>query len=377
MSKTIRWVACILVMAVASSAFAAGPEQYLGFDLDLLAKALAHWTTFKSQYGEKEGNARFAAWLAERGQTRENYDAAWNLWWRRWKADPTGESEAHFHTLNSKYVNELNFADKPSQAQEKRGGVTLDDYARISVALSRPPLANDAAAIEKRLKEAGVPGGRKQWDEINAAWGAEFKADNTFTLTQQFSALYQKYAGPEFERQMEAATAKTLAEHNAMPPPPAPERPTPPTIESALARLSASEPRERWSGAREVLRLCDLWAGPGRRDPKDARAAHCSAAALRTTALPQVLDAIDHHGDDTLSYATNGLDFLADLGLKDPAVKAALERALERDRKRLADLEAQFAPIQDQAVPERMLLRPKLDGYQAAVRDIESALASW
>ncbi len=375
----MRCLASLVVLGLVMAAIpaAAAEESFVGFDLDLLAKSLAHWTTFKSQYGEKEGNARFAAWLVDRGQTRENYDAAWNLWWKRWKADPTGELEARFHTLNSQYVNELNFADTPSRAQEKRAGVTLDDYARISVALSRPPVPNDAAAIEKRLRDAGVAGGRKQWDEMNAAWGAAFREDTNFTLRQQFSELYAKHAGPEHEREFEAKTAKILAEHNRNPSPPPSTPRQPPTIESALARLAASEPRERWSGAREVLRLCDLWAGPGRRDAKDVRAAHCSAAALRTTALPQVIDALDHHDDDTLSYATNSLDFLADLGLKDAAVKSAIERALERDRKRLAQLEAEFAPIQDRAVPERMLLRPKLDGYQGAVRDLEQALADW
>ena len=102
--------ACAALLTVAALPVAA-QDAYLGFDLDLLAKALANWTTFKTQYGEKEGNARFEAWLEERGQTRENYDAAWNLWWQRWKSDPTGKLQARFHTLNSQYVNELNFAE--------------------------------------------------------------------------------------------------------------------------------------------------------------------------------------------------------------------------------------------------------------------------
>lgn len=371
-------VAAALVVAAlgASVAPAAAPESYRGFDIDLLAKALAHWTTFKTRYGEKDGNARFAAWLAERGQTKANYDAAWNLWWQRWKDDPTGELEARFHTLNSQYVTELNFADAPSRAQELHGGVTLDEYARLSVLLSRPP-TTDTAESDRRLKANGLPRGLAQWNEINSAWGAAMKADPTFALVQEFSALYQKHAGPEFEREFEAKTAKILAENNRTPPPPSTAPPAPPGIESALARLSAGEAGDRWSAAREVLRLCDLWAGPGRRDPKDARAAHCAPAALRTTALPQVIDAVEHHGDDTLQAATNMLDFLADLGLKDAAVRSALERALARDRARLAELEATFATIQDKAVPERMLLRPKLDGYRHTVAELERALADW
>jgi len=58
-------------------------------------------------------------------------------------------------------------------------------------------------------------------------------------------------------------------------------------------------------------------------------------------------------------------------------VKSALERALTRDRERLEALQAEFRQIQDQAVPERIPLRTKLDDYQALVRDLERAIASW
>lgn len=377
MARRLVWtVALALTVGLALVPAARAAESYFGFDLDLLAKSFAYLTTYRTQYGEAEGNLRFAQWLAEQGKNREGFDAAYDAWWKHWKADPTGESEARFHTLNSRYVNEMNFGDVPSKAQETRGGVTLDEYARVSVALSQPP-ANDPAEIEKRLKAAGVKGGMAQWNKVNEAWGAAMKADTTFALVQQYAALYQKYAGPEFAAAQEARTAQILAEHNREPEPPRQSPPPPPGIESALARLGAAEPRERWSAAREVLRLCDLWAGPARRDPKDARAAHCTAAALRSTALPQLTDALDHHGDDTIEFAANGLDFLADLGLKDGTIKSAVERALQRDRERLAKLEADFAPIQDKAVPERMFLRPKIDGYRAAVRDLESALRTW
>jgi hypothetical protein len=37
-------------------------------------------------------------------------------------------------------------------------------------------------------------------------------------------------------------------------------------------------------------------------------------------------------------------------------------------------LQAQFAPIQNKAVPERIALRSKIDGSEAAVRQLEQAL---
>jgi hypothetical protein len=90
------------------------------------------------------------------------------------------------------------------------------------------------------------------------------------------------------------------------------------------------------------------------------------ARRLVTVALAVVLGLVPA-ASAAESYFGFDLDLLAN----------AVERALQRDRDRLAELEAEFAPIQDKAVPERMLLRPKLDGYRAAVRDLEAELRSW
>ena len=144
-----------------------------------------------------------------------------------------------------------------------------------------------------------------------------------------------------------------------------------------MPKLGAADPVTRWSAARQIALQCSLWSGPGRKSAGDPRASSCSPKVLRERLLPVILDAIDHHGDDTIEYGTNMLDFLGDLGLKDASVRGAVERALKRDQERLAALEAAFAPIQDKAVPERIFLRAKIDGYQAAVRDLKAALASW
>ncbi len=366
----------LVPMLVAPALAQAAPESYRGFDVDLLAKSFADLTTYRTQYGEQEGRVRFDRWLQGIGQSRSNFDAAYDLWWKRWKADPTGQLEARFHLLNGKYVQEMNFADVPRHDQEAREGVTLDRYARISVALSRPP-QTDPAGIDRVLRANGFSGGQAQWQKVNDAWTKAMHDDTSLGLVQQYGALYQKYAGGSFEKEQQDMTARILAEHNRQPPPPPTEPSAPPGIDAALARLSAPTPTERWSAARQVLLQCSLWAGPGGRNAADPRAAACAPAALRTRVLPLVLDALDHHGDDTLNSATGMLDFLGEVGLKDPSVKTALERALARDRARLAELQAQFQPIQDKAVPERITLRSKLDGYQATVRDLEAALRAW
>ncbi len=192
----------------------------------------------------------------------------------------------------------------------------------------------------------------------------------------EYAALYQKYAGPAFEQEQQEQTAPTLQRSNISPPPAQPHT-TPSTVEELMPKLGAAEPATRWAAARQIARLCSLWAGPGRKSASDPRAPYCSPQSLHERLLPVILDAIDHHGDDTVEYGANMLDFLGDLGLKDAKVRSAVERALKRDQDRLAALEAQFAPIQDKAVPERVTLRTKIDGYQAAVRDLKAALADW
>ena len=201
--------------------------------------------------------------------------------------------------------------------------------------------------------------------------------DTSFALVQQYAALYQKYAGPAFEQEQQEKTAAILAKGNAQPPPPPEPHKAPDSMDELMSKLGAADPATRWSTARQIALQCSLWAGPGRKSAGDPRAASCSPKALRERLLPVILDAIDHHGDDTVDYGTNMLDFLGDLGLKDANVKSAVERALKRDQERLAALQAEFAPIQDKAVPQRIFLRTKIDGYQAAVRDLKAALAGW
>jgi hypothetical protein len=362
-----------LVPALAPPPAAAADEKeaYYGFNLDLIAKSFSRLGAFHTQYGDREGDAHFAAWLREIGQTRERFDAAYSAWWARWKADPTGESEARFHTLDSKYSQELHFGDAPRRDQEAHEGVTLDRYAKISVALSRP-----GADTAKVLRQNGI-NSQERWQRINDAWGKAMKEDTSFALVQQYGALFQKYAGPEFAAKQEKQLADTLAAHNREPPPPRTEPPPPPGLEDLAKRLQAPSPKDRWAAAREIARQCSLWAGPGRGNPADPKAHSCAPQVLRERLVPAAIDALDHHDDDTMNYATGMLDFLVDLNLKDAGVRAAIERAVSRDKVRLAQLEAQFAPIQDKGVPERVFLRPKIDGYRQTIKDLEHALNAW
>lgn len=368
-SRMLRTIFVSIVLALALPALAEG-DEYFGFDLDRLAEAVARQTTLRTQYGEAEGNVRFDAWLAEGKSSRDEYTRAWNSWWERFRADKTGKLEAQFHTLNSVYVQKMNFSDVPDKRNEKQAGVTLEAYAKIVAEMTQNPNDIDGVLARNGIKS------QAQWQKVNEAWVAAMKADTTFALTQQYAALFQKYAGPQFQEAQQQRLADAIAAGDTRDRPATP-RPSPPTIDETVALLDSNDRVERWTASREYARQCDLWLGPARKDPKDARAKHCGQATLESKLLPVILDAVDHFDDDTVSYGTFAIDFLDDLNLKTSSAKIAIQRALNRSRARLETLEATFAPIQDKAIPERITLRRKIDDYTEAVREFESTLATW
>ena len=349
-----------------------GEESYRGFDVTLLAEALARFTTLRTQHGEKPGEVEFERWLAGKGRTRADYESAYASWWERFRADPTGQLEARFHRINSEWVQQLNFADAPDRRQESREGVTLDTYARIAVELTRLP----GKPIEEVLKRHGVKDAA-HWQRVNEAWAKAMKEDTTFALVQQYGALYQKYAGSQFTAEQDAVLANSLADHNRKAPAAPSAPPKPPTIDDSIARMKAGSGRERWSAAREYAHACDLWSGPSRSDPKDPRAPFCARERLRADLAPVILEAVDRADDDTIGFNVGLLDYLTELGLVDDNARLTARRALRRASDRLATLEASFAPIRDKAVPERMTLRVKIDEYTAAVDALERTLAKW
>lgn len=365
-------LALTLSAARAVAAEPPGTESYDGFDVAKMAEATARLTTLRTQHGEAKGNEEFAAWLRGQSLTRASYDTAWNKWWERFRADPSGQLEARFHRINSEWVQQLNYGDAKDRRQETREGVSLDTYARVAVALTRLP----GAKLEDVVKKNGLKS-TAQWQKANEAWGKAMKEDGSGTLVQQYAALYQKYAGPQFAAERDAALARTLAEGSKRPDPPPATRPAPETLDQVSARMAAARGRERMEAAREYAHACDLWSGPARRDPKDARAARCADDVLRRDLKPVILESLERADDRTIGYAVRLLDYLGDLKIKESGDKLTVQRVLRRAEDHLATLEASFEPIKDKAVPERIPMRQKIDEYTAAVRDLRAALASW
>lgn len=349
-----------------------GVESYDGFDVAKLAEATARLTTLRTQHGEAKGNEAFAAWLRGSSLTRAGYDSAFNKWWERFKADPSGQLEARFHRINSEWVQQLNYGDAKDRRQEVREGVSLDTYVRVAVALTRLP----GAKLEDVVKKNGLKS-TAQWQKANEAWGKAMREDTSGTLVQQYAALYQKYAGPQFTAEQDATTANLLAQGNKRPDPSPAARPTPETLDQIAARMAAAQGRDRMEAARQYGHACDLWSGPARRDPKDARAARCADDVLRRDLKPVILESLERADDRTIGFAVGLLDYLGELKIKESGDKLTVQRVLRRAEDRLSTLEASFEPIKDKAVPERIPLRQKIDEYTAAVRDLRTALASW
>ncbi len=376
MFRTTARLAVVLALSLsAARAVAAEPpgtETYDGFDVAKLAEATARLTTLRTQHGEDKGNETFATWLSGQSLTRAAYDSAWNKWWERFRADPSGQLEARFHRISSEWVQQLNYGDAKDRRQETREGVSLDTYARVAVALTRLP----GAKLEDVVKKNGLKS-TAQWQKANEAWGKAMKEDTGGTLVQQYAALYQKYAGPQLAAERDAALANTLAEGSKRPDPSPAARPTPETLDQVSARMAAARGRERMEAAREYAHACDLWSGPARRDPKDVRATRCADDVLRRDLKPVILESLERADDRTIGYAVRLLDYLRELRLAENGDKLTIQRVLRRAEDHLVTLEASFEPIKDKAVPERIPLRQKIDEYTAAVRDLRSALAAW
>ncbi len=357
----------LLLAGLPAFAAVAQQEKYAGFDLDKVAEATSRWTSYRSQYGEGPAKGHFESWLAAQGLSRAGYDQAYAAYWERFKVDATGKLEAQFHLAIQKYTQQFEYGDVPDRSQEAHGGVTLDRYAQVSVALSRQP----GADVEKVLEDHGIAGGLAGWQKVNAAWAEAFKNDTAAALAMQFGLLYQKYAGPEFQKEQEQKLADSLAgrfDREPAPREPPPERPTAAQLRAALTSPVQSE---RWEAARPLAWECDRLDLVAEKDRKaDPRWAHCQPAVLRQEWLPVVLDIVDHVPEDQLNLATGLLDYVAELGFAKDA-KLTYLRCLNRLKPALATLEAAFAPIKDKAVPERFLLRAKIDEHRAAIREIE------
>jgi hypothetical protein len=342
-------------------------ESANGIGVELLAELLARQQAFRTRAGEKQGAADFEALLAERGLTKRQYDMAYAAWWERFKADPTGRLEADFHTREAEWSRKLNFGDVPDLTQTAREGVTLERYAMIVVALTKP-----GAKPEVVVKAAGFKD-MAHWDRVNKAWGLAMGQDTSMRLVVQYGELYKKFAGPAFEAEQKQKLAETLAEGNRRTAgaatttrPAAPDH----SVEGLTKQLDSADREERWDAARWMALLhCRA---------RSVKPADSATAARCAAVVPVLVDMLDHHDDGNIHHASDAATQLEGMvGGRTFQTKIAVERALNRARARLEVLRLSFAPIRDKAVPERITLQTRIQEYEALERQLDRALEAW
>lgn len=324
-----------------------GADAIYGVTIDQLAEMFSKEGELRAKHGEHQGKVEFERYLNSRGCDLHVWANAWNGWHARFKADPTGRSEAHFHMLLQQLAAKVHFGDVRDMSGDKEEGITLDQYAQIVVAVSRA-----GANIDDIVRQFGLQDGA-HWQRANAAWTTKMSQDTSHKLTMQYGQLYSKYAGPAFQEEMVAQTAAILASANA-PRDIVSEPEEELTPELCLRKMQSPSQKERWRYAGLYAHMADLGNVPDK-------------MAAIATVTPVLLEMIERHDEHTTSDAENGARKLWDLGVRGDEFRGAVSRCLRRAREKLQALQAAFAPIQNQAVPERITLQSSIQDYQSLV----------
>jgi hypothetical protein len=322
-------------------------DAIYGMTMETLAETMSKHGELRARFGEQQGIAEFESWLRGKGFDLHTWSLANNGWQDRWRADPTGRSEALFHQMLAQHTQRAHFGDVRDMSQDTEEGITLDQYAQITVAVSR-----QGANVDEIVRQFGLQDAA-HWQRANAAWTAKMGQDTSHKLTMQFGQLYQKYAGPSFQNEMLDQSAAILAERNK-PQDRIDEPQEELTPDLCLHKMQSPSQNERWKYARRYAHMADLGNVPD----KASAIAHVR---------PILIEMIERHDEHTTSDAEDGARKLWDLGVRDDDFRGAVARCLNRAEEKLASLQAAFAPIQNQAVPERVTLQSRIQDYQSLI----------
>ena len=332
-------------------------DAIYGITMEKMAELTAKHGELKAQYGERQGETAFAQYLAEQGLDTNTWAHSWNGWWERFRADPTGRLEARFHQIEGELARKAHFGDVRDMSADTQEGVTLDGYVQIAVAMTQP--GANAEAICRQHGLSGVD----HWQRVNTAWTHAMSQDAEHKLTMQYGMLYQKYAGPAFQQAQLEQTAAILAEANR-PRDVVDEEEVEETPQDLLARLSSKSRNERWAAARRLANVYDL----GSDDPDRESYLAC---------VPVLVEILERHDEHTVSDAEDAARKLLEIGQRGDDVRHAMTICLNRGRERLQTFQAAFAPIQNQATPERITLQSRIQDFQSLVESLEGHLGDW
>jgi hypothetical protein len=335
---------------------AGGVDAIYGVTKEALAEVLTKYGELKAQFGEKQAEGAFKTYLASRGMNSDQWAHAHNGWHERFRTDPTGRAQAEFHMLLQQMSQKAHFADVRDMSADTLEGISLDQYAQIVVAVSRQGADANAIVTKFGLRDVA------HWQRANDAWTAKMGQDTTHKLTMQYGQLYQKYAGPQFQEEMVQQTAAILADANK-PRDVVDEPEVELTPELCLSKLQSQSRNERWKYAGLYANMADLGNVPDK------------AAAIRTL-IPHLMEMLERHDDNTTSDAEKAVRKLWDLEVRNAEIPGAIQRCMARAKERLQAQQAAFAPIQNQAVPERVFLQSSIQDFTSLVATMQEYAAN-
>ena len=371
--KYFRPLAYIVIsLAISTSAVAVGLNDKIGgYSLDDLAKAFATQGDIKANYGEGNEDGPFNEFLQkEFGSDIYGYHNAYQLWQEQWEKDETGQLEARFFTLMSKYNIELQIGDTKDRSQDQREGVTLETYTKAAVAMTQQPNAD----INAILKEHGI-GDQTKWQKVNEAWVQAMSQDGI--IATQYGLLYQKYAGAGFAAEQEQRLANQLSEARNEE---IEDEEDDDVQESGVAfyaqELSSTVKEDRWYAANRMLFHCSRFRDWGD-DEGEGLAEHCNDETIDSNIVPVIKELLTSFDNDNVEAAATILDSVVEMKLQQAVGKESVITALKRAQQQHGEIKAKYEPIQFKNVPEKAKLRFRMDITASSIEDFEDQLSDW
>ena len=340
-------------------------DRIYGLSLRDCAEIMSKDGELKAQYGEPAYTPYLQQYLAQRGIDQNTWAHAWNGWWTRMQSDPSGQLHAKFAMIQQELTMQAHFADVPDASQDAKEGVTLDTYAKVMAG------AAGGQDMQQLVAQNGMTW--DQWQRAQAAWNAAMAADVNHHITTQYGQLYAKYT-PGFQQQMQGQVAGMMAADHAQRAAGIPDEPEKEyTFTDMLREMDDPTPNTRWTAAHHIANQWDIG---DHADPQ------LHAAAQKAYGL--ALECVERHDDFTVSNAealAQDLKMFASEGFLAPQqaseAKGALERCYHRAYESLQTHQAAFAPIANQAVPERVKMQTQIQDYTSLVETLQEILQEW
>ncbi|MFN3198283.1 MAG: hypothetical protein ACE366_07665 [Bradymonadia bacterium] len=325
--------------------------------LEMAAQGMAKYSELQAQYGDAEAAGHFEQFLNQSlGMNSHTFWTAYNVWYERFEADPTGQLQAKFSMLMQQGATQAHFGDVRDMSQDVLEGITLEQYAAISARIA------GGEPFEQVVAEFGLD--HAGYQRAQNAWNAAMAADTTFKLTTQYGELYAKYT-PNFQQNMQNQVAAMLVADKATRDVDDDDEDSEDlTPEQCLADLDSKSREARWLAARHLANMYQI---------ADFDETPQARGYLRC--VPVLVEILERHDDETVSDAENAAELLMELERYTDEVRYAMELCLNRAQEKLGKLEAAFAPIQNQRVPERVFLQAKIQDFTSLVNTLAEHLS--